>query len=98
MTAEQPHILVTGVTGYVGGRLITRLVEAGYRVRALARDPNRLQGHPWYDRIETVTGDVLQPETLLAAMRGIDVAYYMIHSMGGAGDFCRARHQSRTQL
>jgi uncharacterized protein YbjT (DUF2867 family) len=84
---SQQRILVTGVTGYVGGRLITRLLQAGYRVRALARDPNRLQGHPWYDQIETVTGDVLQAETLTAAMQGIDVAYYLIHSMGGAGDF-----------
>jgi uncharacterized protein YbjT (DUF2867 family) len=85
--ATQQRILVTGGTGYVGGRLITRLVQAGYAVRALARDPNRLQGHPWYEQIEVVTGDVLQAETLPAAMQGIDSAYYLIHSLGGAGDF-----------
>ena len=92
----QQHVLVTGVTGYVGGRLVTRLCEAGYRVRALVRDPNRLQGYPWYDQVEVAQGDVLQAESLVDAMQGIDVAYYLIHSLGGAGDFAgrdiRAAH------
>lgn len=85
--ASQQRILVTGATGYVGGRLITRLVQAGYTVRALARDPNRLEGHPWYGQIEAVAGDVLQAESLPAAMQGVDVAYYLVHSLGGAEDF-----------
>jgi uncharacterized protein YbjT (DUF2867 family) len=80
-------ILVTGATGYVGGRLVPRLLEAGYRVRALVRDANRLQGRPWLNRIEVVQGDVLQPETLRPAMRGVDAAYYLIHSMSGRADF-----------
>ncbi len=80
-------VLVTGATGYVGGRLIPRLLEAGYRVRALARDPDRLQGRPWTDRIEIVEGDVLKPETLSAAMQDMDAAYYLIHSLGSSEDF-----------
>ena len=76
-------ILVSGATGYVGGRLIPRLLEAGYQVRCLARDPERLQGHPWLGNVEVVEGDVLQPETLVPAMRDVAVAYYLIHGMQG---------------
>lgn len=74
-------VLVTGATGYVGGRLVPRLLEAGYRVRVLVRDPGRLQGRPWVDQVEVATGDVFKPETLLPAMAGVAAAYYMIHSM-----------------
>ena len=49
-------ILVTGATGYVGGRLVPRLLEAGYRVRVLVRDPARLQGRAWLNRVEIVSG------------------------------------------
>ncbi|MCB0116735.1 MAG: SDR family oxidoreductase, partial [Caldilineaceae bacterium] len=88
-TPESPirNVLVTGATGYVGGRLIPRLLDAGYHVRALVRDPARLQGRPWSDLIEVVAGDVLDPDTLPAAMDGIDAAYYLIHSMGSSDDF-----------
>jgi uncharacterized protein YbjT (DUF2867 family) len=81
---------VTGATGYVGGRLVTRLLEAGYRVRVLARDPARLQGRPWSSRVEIVQGDVLQPATLGPALAGVPAAYYLIHSMqkaAGGGEF-----------
>ncbi len=81
-------ILVTGVTGYVGGRLVPRLLQAGYHVRVLLRgSAARLDGRPWKDQVEVVIGDVLVPETLAAAMHGIDAAYYLIHSMGGQNGF-----------
>jgi len=80
-------VLITGATGYVGGRLLPRLLEAGYRVRCLARDPARLEGRPWLEQVEVVEGDVLEPETLPAAMQGVDAAYYLIHSMSGSADF-----------
>lgn len=80
-------VLVTGATGYVGGRLVPRLLEAGYRVRVMARDPRRLAGRPWTAAVEIVAGDVLQPATLPAALAGVGAAYYLIHSMGGHGDF-----------
>ena len=83
---EKRLILVTGATGYVGGRLAPRLLEAGYRVRVLARDPGRLQGRPWIDQVEVVKGDVFRPETLLPAMAGVSAAYYMIHSMQKVGE------------
>lgn len=81
------HLLVTGATGYVGGRLIPLLLAAGHRVRVLARDPARLQGRPWLAQVEVVQGDVLQAQTLPAAMAGITAAYYMVHSMSDSPDF-----------
>ena len=76
-------ILVTGATGYVGGRLVPRLLDAGYRVRVLVRDPARLQGRPWLKRVEIVTGDALTEGTLAEAMHGVSVAYYLIHGKQG---------------
>jgi len=76
-------ILVTGATGYVGGRLVPRLLEAGYRVRVLVRDPARLQGRSWLDRVEVVTGDALTEGTLTEALKGVSVAYYLIHGKQG---------------
>lgn len=83
---EEPlRCLVTGVTGYIGGRLVPELLKRGYRVRVLSRDTDRLQGRPWIDDVEVVEADVLQSETLPAALKDIDVAYYLIHSMSGKG-------------
>jgi uncharacterized protein YbjT (DUF2867 family) len=80
-------ILVTGATGYIGGRLVSRLLESEFRVRCLVRDPSRLQGRTWLDQIEVVAGDCLRAGTLPAALQGVQVAYYMVHSMAGGHDF-----------
>ena len=80
-------VLVTGATGYIGARLIPRLLEMGYPVRAMVRDPRRLEGRPWMEEIEVAAGDVLRPDTLPAALAGVSYAYYLIHSMAGSGDF-----------
>jgi uncharacterized protein YbjT (DUF2867 family) len=90
-------VLVTGATGYIGGRLVPRLLQTGARVRCLARDASRLQGRPWRGDVELVVGDVLRPDTLSDAMRGVAVAYYLVHSLGaGSGfperDVTAARH------
>jgi uncharacterized protein YbjT (DUF2867 family) len=74
-------ILVTGATGYIASRLIPRLLDAGYRVRALARDPLRLKGRAWFDQIEIVRADVASPETLRHAFAGVHTAYYLVHNM-----------------
>lgn len=80
------RILVTGSTGYIGGRLVPRLVEAGHDVRCLARDPQKLAGVPWASAVEVVQGDVGEPASLGPAMAGIDVVYYLVHAIGtGAG-------------
>lgn len=76
-------VLVTGATGYIGGRLVPRLLETGYRVRVLVRDASRLQGRSWASRVEVVQGDVLDPASLPPAMQDVFAAYYLIHSMAG---------------
>jgi uncharacterized protein YbjT (DUF2867 family) len=82
------HILVTGVTGYVGGRLVPRLLKQGYSVRVLVRGgPERLSGRSWSDQVDIVSGDVLQPDSLVGVMDGVSVAYYLIHSMRGSTEF-----------
>ncbi len=79
-------ILVTGATGYVGGRLVPRLLEAGYRVRVLVRDPARLQGRSWLNKVEVVSGDALAESTLTEALKDVVVAYYLIHGKQGGKD------------
>ncbi len=76
-----PLILVTGSTGYIASRLIPRLLDAGYRVRCLAREPRRLEGRSWSRYVEVVQGDVTAPSTLRAAMEGVQIAYYLVHNM-----------------
>jgi uncharacterized protein YbjT (DUF2867 family) len=75
------RILITGATGYVGGQLVPRLIECGYEVSCMVRDASQL--NPKLCRAHIVEADVLHPSTLPAALRGIEVAYYLIHSMGG---------------
>ncbi|MDH4065150.1 MAG: SDR family oxidoreductase [Acidobacteriota bacterium] len=81
------HVLITGATGYVGGRLVPRLVAAGHAVRCMVRDPARLQGRPWLDQVQITRGDVLDEPSLAASLEGIDVAYYLVHSLGSGHDF-----------
>jgi uncharacterized protein YbjT (DUF2867 family) len=78
--------LVTGATGYIGGHLAPVLAERGYAVRAMARNPDKLQA-PWRDKVEVVRGDLGDPESLVAAFDDVDVVYYLVHSMGTSPDF-----------
>lgn len=78
------RILVTGATGYLGGRLVPALVADGHRVRVLVRDRERLASRPWRDAVEVVEGDALRPDTLRGAFDDCDVGYYLIHSMGAS--------------
>ena len=78
--------LVTGASGYVGGRLLRELEARGERVRCLARRPGFLEPRV-APGTQVVRGDALEPESLGAAMAGVEVAYYLIHSMGSGGDF-----------
>ena len=80
-------VLVTGATGYIGGRLTPKLVQSGHRVRVLVRNADRIRARTWSDQVEVAVGDVLAPETLPAAMAGVDCAYYLIHSMSGGAGF-----------
>jgi uncharacterized protein YbjT (DUF2867 family) len=77
-------ILVTGASGYIGGRLAPALAAQGHSVRAMARDPRKLDWRGWKD-IEVVAGDVFDNESLRRAVDGIEVVYYLIHSMASSG-------------
>lgn len=92
-----PFILLTGASGYVGGRLLHALQDRGYPVRCLARRPEFLQ-----DRLnastQVVQGDVLDPPSLVRALQGIDVAYFLVHSMGSSADFAAQDRQAASNF
>jgi len=107
-SSPHPLILIGGATGYIASRLIPRLLEAGYRVRCLARNPDKLRARPWFGRVEVVAGDVTHAESLHAAMRDVSAAYYLIHSMSAghgyhridlesARNFARAAKKARVE-
>src|SRR4051812_16744883 len=81
--------LVTGATGYIGGRLVPELLAAGFRVRCLARSPGKLRDRPWFEDVELVAGDAGSVDDVTKAGDGVDVAYYLVHSLGGGPDFGR---------
>ncbi|HKI39260.1 MAG TPA: NAD(P)H-binding protein, partial [Mycobacterium sp.] len=84
---EQVRCLVTGATGYIGARLVPRLLDEGHRVRALARNPAKLADVPWREQAEVARGDLGDVDSLIAAFDGIDVVYYLVHSMGTSKHF-----------
>jgi len=84
--SERP-VLVTGATGYVGGRLVPELLRAGYAVRCLARTPEKLDGRPWRNQVDVVAGDLSTTEGLADALEGCRAAYYLVHAMGSHRDF-----------
>ncbi|MEO8908119.1 MAG: SDR family oxidoreductase, partial [Microbacteriaceae bacterium] len=82
--------LVTGATGYIGGRLVPRLLAAGFTVRVLVRNTNKLIDVPWAGDVDVVPGDLLDFASLRLACADIDVLYYLVHSMGSPGRGARA--------
>lgn len=94
MSADKTHCLVTGATGYIGGRLVPPLLDRGHAVRALARNPDKLAHAAWRDRVEVARGDLADPDSLSEAFDGIDVVYYLVHSMGTSKDFVAAEAES----
>ena len=91
--SEDKPVLVTGATGYVGGRLVPRLLEKGYRVRAMARKLDKLECRPWvsHPNVTLIQGDVLDQSSLEKATRGCGAAYYLVHAMiAQAGRYAEA--------
>ncbi len=95
MTSSPLTVLVTGSTGYIGGRLVPRLLAAGHEVRAMTRTAGRLRDVPWADQVSVVEADVLgagrgpgtENTALAEALQGVDVAYYLVHSIGEGAQF-----------
>lgn len=97
------NLLLTGANGYIGLRLLPEHLEAGHRITALVRDARRFPSEEFGDaaeRLQVIEGDLLDPESLPELPDDLDAAYYLVHSMGAAGDFAAreketARHFSR---
>ncbi|QRY47323.1 SDR family oxidoreductase [Mycolicibacterium boenickei] len=98
LLATALRVLVTGATGYIGGRLVPRLIQAGHRVRAMARNPDKISDVPWASDVEVVRGDLTEPDTLDEACRDIDVVYYLVHSMNAGGEFIESERRSAENL
>ncbi|CAN5186897.1 NAD(P)H-binding protein [soil metagenome] len=98
MSTQRVHCLVTGSTGYIGGRLVPELLERGHQVRAMARTPKKLDDAPWRPDVEVAEGDLTRPETLVAACAGVDVVFYLAHSMGTSEDFVEEERQTATNV
>ncbi|MBG0831052.1 SDR family oxidoreductase [Planomonospora sp. ID67723] len=90
-------VVVTGATGYIGGRLVPQLLEAGHEVGCVARHPGRLRDLPWAGRVRILAGDVNDPDAMRRALGGADVAYYLVHSMAAGPAFAeRDRRAAET--
>src|SRR3712207_3539864 len=87
LAAEPRTCLVTGATGYVGGRLVPELLAAGHRVRVMSRSPERLRDHPWSGDVEVVRADAGDAAAVERACAGVDVVYYLIHALGSGPSF-----------
>ncbi|TKJ26455.1 SDR family oxidoreductase [Blastococcus sp. CCUG 61487] len=79
--------LVTGATGYIGGRLVPELLAAGHKVRVMTRSPERIRDHPWAGDVEVARADAADAEQVAAACAGVDVVYYLIHALGTGPEF-----------
>ena len=78
VNGHRRRVVVAGTTGYIGRRLVAELVAGGHHVRCLARTPDKLDAEPWQAEVEVVAGDVLDVESLAAAFRETDAAYYLV--------------------
>ena len=85
--ASSRTCLVTGATGYIGGRLVPELLAAGHRVRVMTRSPDRLRDHPWAAQVEVVRADAADAGQVATACAGVDVVYYLIHALGTGPEF-----------
>jgi uncharacterized protein YbjT (DUF2867 family) len=88
MPPDAPKLcLVTGATGYIGGRLVPELLAAGHRVRVMTRSPERIRDRPWAGEVEVARADAADADQVAAACTGADVVYYLVHALGAGPEF-----------
>jgi uncharacterized protein YbjT (DUF2867 family) len=92
------RVLVTGATGYIGGRLVPELLARGHEVVCAARTPAKLDGRSWRDRVEVAKVDVFDRASLDAAAAGCDAVYFLVHSMDGADSFAERDRQAAANV
>jgi uncharacterized protein YbjT (DUF2867 family) len=101
MSGTEEHrlrILVTGATGYLGGRLVPLLLERGHDVRCFSRRPEKLGAVPWADRVEIARGDALELDDVREAVESVDVVYYLVHSIGTGASFAASDRRAAENL
>ncbi len=98
MSTDGLRCLITGSTGYIGSRLIPELIDRGFVVRAMARDPKKLSDVPWHGDVEVARGDLTDPSSLVEAFDGVDVVYYLAHAMGTSDDFVTAERDAANNV
>ncbi|WP_084129644.1 SDR family oxidoreductase [Demequina sp. NBRC 110055] len=86
---DAPRVLVLGATGYIGGRLVPRMLAGGYRVRVLTRTAARIAAMPWADDVEVVEGDAADEEAMRRAVADVHSVVYLVHSMSSGKDYGR---------
>ena len=92
------RVLVTGATGYVGGRLVEKLLDQGHQVSVLVRDSDRASGRTWRSSVKLIEGDLLMKKSLEGFLNDIDVAYYLVHSMYSNEGFAAKDRQAATNF
>lgn len=97
MPMSKDLVLVTGATGYIASKLIPELLERGYPVRCLVRQPLRLKARAWFPHVDIAIGDMMVPSTLSPAMDGVHTAYYLVHNMT-SGPGYTSREQNSAQI
>ena len=89
-------VLVTGASGYIGGRLVPELLQRGHKIRCLARTPEKLDAQIWRNEVEVVKGDLTNTDSLANALAGIDTAYYLVHAMSDVSGSAFAERDKTT--
>lgn len=98
MLPEQSLVVVTGATGYVGGRLVPQLLARGHRVRCVARRPEELSDRLWKSQVEIIQADLSKPDEVELALKGATAAYYLLHSMSSSDDFAQVESAMAEQF